>query len=581
MNWFIRTILFLFLAIQFACINQRPDVDCETYAEAENPDAFVDPLWAKTGRGLHASIASTNIRYESNRVPMEVVSKEKYFTAWRGERVSSQIVLWSVTDLEQVECEWSAIVSDQGDTIAADNLQTRFVRYVLSDNYGTGCGDREGDLSSANLKADVLEALPGMQLAANTVRSMWLNINVPRTAKPGIYRASLFVYSHKNSPQELRFTMEVLDRTLPVASDWSFHLNLKQDPLAIASWHGVEPWSDEHFIQMRPYYALLAKAGQKGVSCDLFETLLGTKNGAKTELVKCKHLKNGQWQFDYSNFEGWINYMSEIGIDDYINVFSIYPKNGLLHYYSESSNSMASVNLDTSKFTESWLHSFMKDFTNYLKQKAWFDKTSLVIEDTRNEHLNLIVEANNKTKANFNLNLAAYKYHPEALDYVNHIAMSPQYILVDDIIKERRSVNKKTSVVITCENEQPNLFTFSEPAEASWIAWYAALHGLDGLYYEGFNRWGESPQIDSRLDNKPAGADFLIYPGAKSSIRFERLIEGIQDYEKILLLSKDLNADEKKELNKVLSRFSISGINAEPAHETVDRARKVLENLAK
>ncbi|MCU4175116.1 glycoside hydrolase domain-containing protein [Carboxylicivirga sp. N1Y90] len=581
MNWFIRTILFLFLAIQFACINQRPDVDCETYAEANNPDTFVDPLWAKTGRGLHASIASTNMRYKSNRVPMEVVTKEKHFTAWRGERVSSQIVLWSVSDIKQVECEWSAIVSEHGDTIAAENLQTRFIRYVLSDNYGEGCGSRDKSAGNVSLRGDLLEELPGMQLAANTVRPMWLNIDVPRDVTPGIYRTSLFIYSHKNSPQELRFTMEVLEHTLPEPSDWNFHLNLKQDPLAIADWHRVEAWSEEHFEQMRPYYALLALAGQKGVSCDLFETLSkDTRNGQKA-LVSCKQLKNGKWQFNYSNFEQWIEYMNEIGIDAYINVFSLYPKSGVLNYYSELTTAIESINLDTSKLTDGWLHAFMKDFAGYLKQKAWFDKTSLVIEDTRNEHLNLIVAANTETEANFSLNLAAYKYHPEALDYVNHIAMSPQYILVDDIIKERRSVNKKTSLVITCENERPNLFTFSEPAEASWLAWYAALHGLDGLYYESFNVWEEEPYIDSRTDSKPAGADYLIYPGAKSSIRFERLIEGIQDYEKIRLLSKGFNPDQKGELNDVLSRFSLSGINTEPAHVTVDRARLVLENLAK
>ena len=38
----------------------------------------------------------------------------------------------------------------------------------------------------------------------------------------------------------------------------------------------------------------------------------------------------------------------------------------------------------------------------------------------------------------------------------------------------------------------------------------------------------------------PTGDCFLIYPGPRSSIRFERLREGIQDYDKIRLLREAL-----------------------------------------
>lgn len=582
MNTFIRTVLLLFVLLQYACINQRPDVDCTTYDEATIPDGTIDPIWEKTGRGLHASFGSTNIRYEHNSVPMQLVTKKKHFSAWRGERISAQVVLWSVRDIKQVECEWTDVVSERGDTISAENLKTRFVRYVLSDSYGSGCGLREKNISDVFLKPDILEELPGMSIKANTVRPLWLSIDVPRDAVPGKYKASLKLYSSKNSPQELRFTIEVLENTLPDPSDWSFHLNMKQEPLIIARWHGVKPWSSTHFELMKPYYDMLAKAGQKGVSCDLFKSKNVDGNGKSTSLVRCRKLSNGKWYFDYENFEAWVDFMHQLGINDYLSIFSIVPDNEHIRYFSEVTNKFEILDLDThSPQSELFYHMFLTHFKSYLKSKQWFYKTNLVIEDSYNEHLNFIVDVNNKSGADFSLNLAAYKYHPETLDYVDHIAMAPQYVLVDDLIQNRRDLAKKTSLVITCENEQPNFFTFSEPAEASWLPWFVYLNGLDGLYYAGYNSWGDDPHIDSRTTIKPSGADFLVYPNAKSSIRFERLIEGIQDYEKVRLLQNNLSVEQNEALNMALSHFSLSDLKTEPANVAVDQVRSVLYNLSK
>ena len=43
---------------------------------------------------------------------------------------------------------------------------------------------------------------------------------------------------------------------------------------------------------------------------------------------------------------------------------------------------------------------------------------------------------------------------------------------------------------------------------------------------------------DSRHELWPAGDCFLVYPGANSSIRYEKLREGIVDFEKIQILRK-------------------------------------------
>ncbi|MFA7390585.1 MAG: DUF4091 domain-containing protein, partial [Proteiniphilum sp.] len=41
----------------------------------------------------------------------------------------------------------------------------------------------------------------------------------------------------------------------------------------------------------------------------------------------------------------------------------------------------------------------------------------------------------------------------------------------------------------------------------------------------------------------PAGDTYMVYPDARSSIRFERLVEGIQDAEKIRVLREKYNKE--------------------------------------
>ncbi len=50
-----------------------------------------------------------------------------------------------------------------------------------------------------------------------------------------------------------------------------------------------------------------------------------------------------------------------------------------------------------------------------------------------------------------------------------------------------------------------------------------------------------NPERDARHVYWAAGDCFMVYPGANSSIRFEKLREGIVDFEKIRIL-KDIGA---------------------------------------
>ena len=77
-----------------------------------------------------------------------------------------------------------------------------------------------------------------------------------------------------------------------------------------------------------------------------------------------------------------------------------------------------------------------------------------------------------------------------------------------------------------------------------WMSWYAAAKGLNGYLRWAFDYWLSSDPLNIQDGTNTAGDFHMIYrtdntasSKAVASIRFEMLREGIQDYEKIKIVS--------------------------------------------
>ena len=87
------------------------------------------------------------------------------------------------------------------------------------------------------------------------------------------------------------------------------------------------------------------------------------------------------------------------------------------------------------------------------------------------------------------------------------------------------------------------------------------------------------PLHDSRFRTWAAGDCYIVYPDARSSIRFERLIEGIQNCEKVRILRRQhLSSKRQKQLEDALKPYSWDGLKATQASaaEMVRRLERVL-----
>lgn len=96
---------------------------------------------------------------------------------------------------------------------------------------------------------------------------------------------------------------------------------------------------------------------------------------------------------------------------------------------------------------------------------------------------------------------------------------------------------------INCYSLIPWIIEFSYYDEASGIG-QMFTHSVGTEEYNVF--WGTMLK-DSRFTAWPAGDTYQVYPGPLPSIRFEKLNEGIQDFEKIRLLREEYKAKRKSE----------------------------------
>ena len=109
--------------------------------------------------------------------------------------------------------------------------------------------------------ADVLDIVKVRDIQARATQPIWTQVRVPASAPAGTYKGTLTVSGQDLEPMELRIEVDVTNRVLPAPKEWAFHLDLWQNPYAVARYYQVPLWSEAHFEAMRPIMRMLADAG--------------------------------------------------------------------------------------------------------------------------------------------------------------------------------------------------------------------------------------------------------------------------------------------------------------------------------
>ena len=242
------------------------------YPELANPKETNAEEWAKINMPVNVSFASDNVRYPKEKVPLTSVQDLWEAKAWKGERVHTQILVWTGKDIAELSFQVEDLSDKSGNRIEAENIKAAFVRYTMADDFGGGCSDRDLSVDDSSLVADPIDIIDKIPVQANTVRPIWLSVQVPANIPAGKYKGCIIINAGKK--HELKISLDVLDHVLPPPSEWSYDFDIWQYPGPIARMHDVELWSEEHFKLMKPYFTTLAKAGQKLISANIISYLI-------------------------------------------------------------------------------------------------------------------------------------------------------------------------------------------------------------------------------------------------------------------------------------------------------------------
>ena len=555
------------------------------YEEASNPISTNPSLWVKVS-APQVSWGSTDIRYKKEEpAPIARLKKDINLTAWKGERVSAQLVVWTPEALDNLSFIVSDLTSGK-ETISKDNVRTGFVRYVMTDELNKdgkgGCGYRKSSDYDSTLVADPIDHIAStLTVPANATQGGWISVRVPQQVKAGKYTGTVTVKDGDKVLSELKLAVNVKNRTLPASTEWSFHLDLWQNPYAEARYYNVEPFSKEHFDRMRPDMQNYVDAGGKVITASIMhKPWNGQTYDPFESMVTWLKKADGTWYFDYTVFDKWVEYMMSLGVKKQINCYSMVPWRLSFQYFDQASNSFKYLDAKPGEaaYDEFW-GNMLTSFAKHLKEKGWFDITHISMDERPMKDMLATLKVIRKADKDFKVSLAG-TYHDELVKELHDYCIAIGEKFPAEVIKSRKEAGQVTTYYTCCTEPRPNTFTFSAPAEAEWLGWFAAKENLDGYLRWALNSWVKNPLQDSRFTAWAAGDTYMIYPEGRSSIRFERLIEGIQSYEKIRILKEEFekkgNKSAIKKIDKILKAFDEFSLEEIPAATVVTKAKEAI-----
>ena len=570
---------FLFVAMAAATIvGCKEYVPVDTFVEVADPVALTpeaEAKWGEVKKTLNGGWGSIDWRYGRSEVPADVCNETLKVVAWKGERQSAQIVLWTAKGANGVKCEIADFKSGNV-TLPASIAKARFVRYTISD-------ERFKVKKGTTIQPDMIDELDRFDMQARTTRPVWVTIDVPQDAAEGIYSSEITISHEGCGKIRLPLQVEVQKHTLATADKWAYHLDLWQHPTSVARAQGLKLWSDEHFAAMKPLMARLADAGQKVITATLNKDPWNHQcYDAYEDMIKWTKHKDGSWSYDYKVFDRWVEMMLGLGINKMINCYSMVPWNCELHYFDENEGKMVTVKAEPGKpiFPKIW-EPFLKDFTKHLKAKGWLSFTNIAMDERAPEAMQAAVDVLKKHAPEMGFAIADNHESFKKFNVMRDVCVAQhQFVSLEDIAK-RRAAGQNTTFYVCCGPLYPNTFTHSHPYEAEFLGWFGLSRDYDGMLRWAYNSWPADPVNDSRYGGWTSADTYLVYPENRTSIRFERLRDGIEVAEKVRQLRRE--GVDVSAIDAVLAKISKGNVtdHTQPWDKVVAEARAALDEASR
>lgn len=344
-------------------------------------------------------------------------------------------------------------------------------------------------------------------------------------------------------PPGLYGEVEVLPRKMPPLRESDYFLDLWQHPWAVARLAQAEPFSSAHYAAMRPLWEQLADAGQKCLTVTLLDLPWNHQcHDGYYAMVKATETGEGDWKYDYSIFDEYVEFGQSCGLAPYISCWTLCPW-GYVHRWCDAEGREVARELrpGTAEYASFWTP-YLKSLETHLAEKGWLDRAFIALDELSPGDVAAVAALVRKVAPGLKLQMAGNRragdfggtelaYYSGALEYVDED--------FERWAAARRARGMITTCYVCCVPESPNTFIASPREEAFYLGAYPASHHLDGFLRWAYNSWPENPDLDASFGNWPAGDTFLVYPDGSPSVRFLALRNGISAAVKQRLLGQE------------------------------------------
>ena len=401
-------------------------------------------------------------------------------------------------------------------------------------------------------------------------RAIWVTVKTPVDAPVGRYRGGLEVVSG-GERLDLAIDLSVLPMTLPAKR--KMYLDIWQTPWSVARYYKVEPFSDEHFARLEPIYRELADAGQRAITLTMTDFAWNIRRNIDTarSMIEYTKGKDGEFRADFSLLDRYVEFCKKCGLGPDLHFYALARFQGNTSYwYWGERETYRHIDCKTGspEFIAYWTP-LLKQLEAHAEEKGWRGHVYVALDECSREEVQACADLLASAAPSFKFQMAGDR-SPSAFEGI-HIDNYSQKLSAKQVdaaflaeVPRRREQGFTTTCYVCCSPRKPNCLVLSPLHEARWIGIYLATKGFDGFLKSTSHRWMShvDPLVDTNCrPHFPCGDSFLLYPGPRSSVRWESLRDGWEDYDKLVVLREAgrLTPALNEALEKIdLQRFSTS-----------------------
>jgi hypothetical protein len=335
--------------------------------------------------------------------------------------------------------------------------------------------------------------------------------------------------------------------------------------------HGIKEKYSKPFWEMLEHYAANIAEHRQNV----FRVPI--------EAVKVTEKKGGRYEFDYSNFDRWVDIFWNTGRMELIETGFV-ATFGPGRWYSDTIVLKDFEVIDEASGEskevpgEKFLQKFLPAFEKHLKDKGWLDRTVFHIADEPSNH-NVVSWREVSDRIHGWAPGLRRMDAIEATGFRDRLEVwVPKLNELDSWFASYKEAQASGYELwyyqAMSTNAYPNRFIDSPLIETRIMRWLNYRFGITGYLDYGFGHWNDDPYSIQWPAHYGIAAHYVVYPkrdGLINSIRWEQSRNGAADYEYFALLEKGL-AQIKKDKGKALDWLK-------PEQRGVEIANRVIRNM--